>query len=266
MNADQPVETGQTPRSELQPSRDLLTPVLKVFAAIALVVVAVGMLLPATRSAPEAARRNQCLNNLKQIGLALNNYADVHGRYPPAYTTDDAGNRLHSWRTLILPYMEQQALYKSIDLTKPWNDPANALAAKQTIGVYQCPSLPGDEEDATLTNYLATVGDDTVIRAGESRTPEEIGDVTRHALMVIEVRKEKAVHWMSPEDIDAESLLAAWSGEEYRSHHSGDVANALFADSSYHSLQPTLDPAALRAMITVSRDDDGAISTDEQTY
>lgn len=254
------------PRGELQPPRNLLTPVLKVLAVIALIVIAVAMLLPATRSAPEASRRNACLNNLKQIGLALQNYADVHGHYPPAYTTDDAGNRLHSWRTLILPYMEQQRLFERIDLTKPWNDPANAEAARAALVTYQCPSLPVDEEDATLTNYLAVVGDDTVLRAGESRTPEEIGDVSRQALMVIEVREDKAVHWMSPEDIDAESLLAAWSGEKHLSHHSGDVTNALFADGRCHSLNPTLDPAALRAMITVSQDDDGDISTDEQTY
>jgi hypothetical protein len=266
MNADQPAESGQIPRGELQPPRHLLTPVLKVLAVIALLVIAVAMLLPATRSAPEASRRNSCLNNLKQIGLGLLNYADAHGRFPPAFTTDDAGNRLHSWRTLILPYMEQQALYKTIDLTKPWDDPANARAAHDALVVYQCPSLPGDEEDATLTNYLAVVGDDSVIRAGESRTPEEIGDVSRQVLMVIEVREEKAVHWMSPEDIDEESLLAAWSGEKHLSHHSGDVTNALFADGRCHSLQPTLDPAALRAMITVSRYDDGNISTDEQTY
>ncbi|MEL7264459.1 MAG: DUF1559 domain-containing protein [Planctomycetota bacterium] len=67
-----------------------------------------------------------CSNNVKQIGLGLANYHASWNSFPPAYTVDANGNRLHSWRTLILPYVEQQPLYDRIDLTKPWDDPAHA--------------------------------------------------------------------------------------------------------------------------------------------
>ena len=70
----------------------------------------------------------QCANNLKQIALALRNYESVYHALPPAYTVDAEGKPLHSWRTLILPYLEQQALYDKIDLSKPWDDPANKEA------------------------------------------------------------------------------------------------------------------------------------------
>jgi hypothetical protein len=75
-----------------------------------------------------AAQRIQCVNNLKQIGLALHNYEQDHGTLPPAFTVDAKGRPLHSWRTLILPYMEYGRLYERIDLSRPWDDPANAQA------------------------------------------------------------------------------------------------------------------------------------------
>ncbi len=67
-----------------------------------------GLLLPAVQAAREAARRVQCSNNLKQIGLALHNYNAAYKSLPPPYTVDANGQKLHSWRTLILPFIEQK--------------------------------------------------------------------------------------------------------------------------------------------------------------
>ena len=78
----------------------------------------VGLLVPATRSAGPAARRAQCVNNLKQIALALSQYEQTYQALPPAYTVDAKGKPLHSWRTLILPFLEQSELYKKIHLPK----------------------------------------------------------------------------------------------------------------------------------------------------
>ncbi|HSG73025.1 MAG TPA: DUF1559 domain-containing protein, partial [Planctomycetaceae bacterium] len=99
---------------------------LEVIVVFLVIVVLIALLMPVTRNAGPAARRWACKNNLKQIGLALHNYHDSFGTFPPAYTVDADGKPLHSWRTLILPFVEQQSLYDSIDLTKPWDDPANA--------------------------------------------------------------------------------------------------------------------------------------------
>ena len=94
---------------------------------LAIIVVLIALLLPpASRSGRGEARRSQCKNNLKQIGLALHNYHDIYHVFPPAYTVDGNGKPLHSWRTLILPYLDQAPLYLKIDLSKPWDDPANA--------------------------------------------------------------------------------------------------------------------------------------------
>src|SRR5207244_4506816 len=74
------------------------------------VCVAAMCLLPSTRMPREASRRSVCVNNLKQIGLALQNYHDDFGCFPPAYIADENGRPMHSWRVLILPYIEQVGL------------------------------------------------------------------------------------------------------------------------------------------------------------
>src|SRR5262245_61477503 len=102
--------------------------------------VVVALMLPAVRRSREPARRTQCKNYLKQIGLALHNYLEDYHALPPAFTVDAYGQPLHSWRTLILPYLDQRLLYETIDLSKPWNDPANAEAFNTALEIYRCPS------------------------------------------------------------------------------------------------------------------------------
>ena len=102
--------------------------VVEGLVAVSIITILIALLLPATRSARPAARRTQCKNHLKQIGLALHNYHDAYGSFPPAFTTDADGRPLHSWRTLILPFGEHRTLYDTIDLSKPWDHPDNNAA------------------------------------------------------------------------------------------------------------------------------------------
>ncbi len=148
----------------------------------------VGLLLPAVQAGREAARRVQCTNNLKQIGLALHNYTDVHRSLPPAFTVDENGKPLHSWRTLLLPYLEQQALYESIDLSKPWNDPVNAHLATTVVPTYTCPSHASNNG---LTLYQAVVdpsGAFTGISSGQNSYLQfrDFTDGISNTLMFIE--------------------------------------------------------------------------------
>ena len=105
-----------------------------------LVVLAIALLLIAllwpivSRDTREAGRRSQTRNDLKMIGLALHNYHDAYGVFPPAVLKNDQGTVLHSWRTLILPYLDQAPLYQKIDLSKPYNDPVNAEAYRARHG------------------------------------------------------------------------------------------------------------------------------------
>ena len=105
-------------------------------------------LLPGPR-AREAGRRPKCGNNLKQIGLAMANYCNAYGRFPPAVIADASGRPMHSWRLLLLPFLlsEEKALYSSYNFDQPWDGPDNIRLADRMPAVYRCPSdkgrLPG---------------------------------------------------------------------------------------------------------------------------
>jgi hypothetical protein len=116
------------------------------------------LLWPGVSRRGEAGRRSDCRNNHWQIGLALHNYADAYGSYPPAYTVDAAGKPLHSWRTLILPYLDQQPLYNQIELSKPWDDPTNSEILKTPLDAYRCPSSDLASNHTTYLGVAARNG------------------------------------------------------------------------------------------------------------
>ncbi len=207
--------------------------------------VAAAFFLPSVRRGREPARRSQCKNNLKQIALALHNYHDKYQAFPPAYTVDAEGKPLHSWRTLILPFMGEQALYAKIDLTKPWNDPANAEVFKTNVSVYCCPSELGP---TTNTTYLAVVTSNSCLRPGESVRLSDIKDGTSNTLMVTEVDSEHAVPWMAPTDAD-ESLFLAISPTSKLVHTGG--VQAAFADGSVRFVNASMPAEIRRALISI---------------
>jgi prepilin-type N-terminal cleavage/methylation domain-containing protein/prepilin-type processing-associated H-X9-DG protein len=122
---------------------------IELLAVIAIIGTLIGLLLPAIQRARESGRNMQCVNNLKQMGVALSNYEQAKKRYPPG--NDQLGNRLHAWSSFILPFLEQSAVSDRIDYTKPWDDPASNLSKIDiTIPTYVCPSgvkqFPGKQD------------------------------------------------------------------------------------------------------------------------
>jgi type II secretory pathway pseudopilin PulG len=183
---------------------------IEVLAVVGVTAMLVALLLPARRGGREAARYMQCNNNLRQIALALQNYVDVNGALPPAYTVDADGKPLHSWRTLILPYMEQNKLFDMIDLSKPWDDPVNKSAFETHVPTYDCPSATSPP---THTTYFALVGPDRCFDPTEPRKLAEITDDHGLTLMIVEGPAKAAVHWMSPLDAADEVLFHPTAGD-----------------------------------------------------
>ena len=223
---------------------------IEFLVVLAILGVLIAFFLPSVRRcAREAARRTQCKNNLKHICLALHNYHDTFQAFPPAYTVDANGKPLHSWRTLILPYLDQASLYKKIDLSKAWDDPANEEAYKTVIHTYHCPS---DNGPPSHTTYLAVVTPNSCLRPTEPRPMSEVTDDRGETLIVIEVDVDRAVHWMSP--VDANEALVLGIGPKTKHAHTGGM-HAAHVDGSVRFLSAESSAADRLARISIAGND-----------
>ena len=242
------------PGKVLAPSQGCSQKLVLITVCVAIGFLLIGLMLPAVRTARPAARRMQCSNNMKQIGLAVANYEAAYRQLPPAYTIDPNGKPLHSWRTLILPYLEQAELYAKVDLTKPWDDPANDEVRSASIGVYQCPEgkiPPGH------TTYLAVITENSCLRPGTGRRMPEIRDGKANTLLTYESKPSESVHWMSPQDADLEMFLSM--GTKSTSHYGG--CKSVFLDGSVRFLSNESATHDLVAMVTI---DGGELFSSEQ--
>lgn len=204
-----------------------------------------ALLFPAVSAAREAAGRMHSQNNLKQIGIALLNYESVHKSLPPAYTTDAAGNKLHSWRTLILPYLgpEELQLSEQIDFSKPWNDPFHADFLERCPLVYR---HLDDSAPVGNSNYVAVV-DPRGIFSGQRGT--ELGDIAdgmSNTLLVAEVSADASVPWMKPEDTD----IGGFTDQILSGVHR-DVTSIALVDGSVRELTPATSPEQVKGVVTI---------------
>ncbi len=144
---------------------------VELLVVIAIIGILIALLLPAVQAAREAARRSQCSNNMKQIGLALHNYHDSYKTFPFAWMVDlsaglGPGLNAQTWGTRILPYLEQTALADQYDSSYPaFNElamfpqvQANLVVVATPLGAYVCPSTPGDAADRIYDVDLTPAG------------------------------------------------------------------------------------------------------------
>ncbi len=178
---------------------------LGILFLLLLIILSILLLLPAVSSCREAARRAQCMNNLKQIGLALHNYHDVHGHFPPAKICEKDGKPLFSWRVEILPMLGRRDLYDSLKKDEPWDSEHNSKILNQSLIEYICPSNIHNEGDFT-TNYVAVIGPGTAWREDALVKLSDLPDGGSHTFIAVEVANS-SMHWAEPRDITVEEAL-----------------------------------------------------------
>ncbi len=202
------------------------------------------MALPAVASSRMAARRMQSMNNMKQISLALLNYEQAYGHFPPAYTTDKNGKPLLSWRVLILPFIEQNDLYKQFHLDEPWDSDHNKKLIAAMPSVYKDPvsKVAADGK----TDYLTVRGEKTIFPGAKGVRIADIRDGMSNTIMTVEVSDSKAVVWTKPDDFaydgktPSKGLIGLWPGR----FHAG------MADGSVRSFPAAIDAKTLNALFT----------------
>ncbi len=215
------------------------------------------VLLPIRRAMQQAS----CEANLRTIGLALQSYHSAYGCFPPAYTTDAAGNPMHSWRVLILPYAGENSLYRAYRFDEPWDGPNNSRLARRMPAFYACLA----HARPSYSNYAVVVGPETAFPGARSLSLSQVKDATYITVLVVEVIGG-TIPWMQPRDLTMPRITEPDRGKRIaefgqtddallqqglasRDHHARGT-NFLFADQHIEPFR-IYDGALLRSFLTI---------------
>jgi|SRR5579863_7319784 len=209
------------------------------------------------RQAREAGRRTSCICNVKNLALACHNYQSQYGVFPPAYIADSQGRPMHSWRVLLLPYLNANELYARYDFAEPWDGPNNIKLLDEMPSVFACPSCnpqprtmaaglsfsgifacgigaPSDSARSKFTSYAAVLGPRGIFRGADPVSMDQVTDGLGQTLFIGEVA-DANIFWTRPEDIDIAAHPKLGDRKGFSSEHPGVVVFS-FADGRQRTI------------------------------
>jgi hypothetical protein len=228
------------------------------YGAAALFIASCCFLLPCTEKIRDSEGWVRSAVSLKQIGLALRIYHDVNGKLPPAVVTGKDGQPLYSWRVLLLPYIEDDRLYKQFHLDEAWDGPNNKALLDKTPRCYE--PLGGNDAPG-LTRYQILVGPGTAFER-DGLTWDDFPDGPANTILVVE--SGEAVPWSKPVDLAyaPDEPLPPLGGLFTKPVHflcyevwRKQGFNACFGDGTTRFISSTTDEKTIRALITRNGDE-----------
>jgi hypothetical protein len=208
-------------------------------------------------------RQAICRSNMHTIAQALIGYHSMFKCFPPAYMADSQGKPMHSWRVLILPFLDRPDLYGMYKFNEPWDGRGNGKLG--ALKVFVCPS--DRSADPNHINYFAVVGPQTVWPGNESCALDEIKDGTADTIMLVETANSD-IQWSEPRDLTLEDVLQGVNpppGKGLTSYHTlspgffyedETVVNVAFVNGQQSVLYQNISPEKLKALLTKAGGDD----------
>jgi hypothetical protein len=180
--------------------------------------------------------------------LAVANYESANGHLPPPFVRGPDGTPWHSWRVLILPYIEADDIFKQYRFDEPWDGPHNRRLADRMPRIFAFHNhwQPGQ----TTTNYLAVVGPDTAWPTAGKRTFADLMGRGISNVVLIAENRGLGVHWMEPCDLDAAAMSYEFNAPDGLSSWYKMPAVAM-ADGSVRRMSSECGPDALRAAVRI---------------
>ncbi len=240
---------------------------VELLVVLAIIAILLGLLLPAVQAVRESARRMQCQNNLRQIGIALHNYHAAFRKFPPGgieVRPEWPRGKQLAWSAFVLPFLEQTAAYARVDFNYAFDHPVNEEAAATPIETYLCPSTPRYsplQRGLGASDYGGIYGERIVSTNNPPRGVmihdrairfRDITDGTARTLTVSEDADFPDGQWINARNLfdQAFSINRAPKFEnDIRSMHP-QGANGLFADGSIEFMNENIDLELLAALCT----------------
>jgi hypothetical protein len=200
-------------------------------------------------------------NKLKMFAMALQRYHDTNGCYPPSHFADKDGQPAHSWRVLILPYLEHESLFKCYDFKEPWDGPNNCKLPPPCDFGYVCDRSPIESPppNSDATEYAAVIGSQTAWPGGRSVKRSDLPHNGRRMILVVEA-SNCGFEWREPKDLTFDQALAGVNhdpgpgissshliGDGYFAGRSG--AYAAFVDGSARFLPNDISRDDLQSLL-----------------